>query len=159
MRQQNIQELVPAHGPQSLQRRSWACRDFYLSMTDDEQQKATRWTAQQRKYMLYVATPKEERTPLNEGNYAAENGINRTTLWKWKNLPGFYAEVNKLVDEHLADDYAEIVDSFKRQAKMGSYNHQKMYLELIGKYTPKQDVGGDIVIRVVYEDGANAEGA
>ena len=100
--------------------------------------------------MLYLATPKEERTPLNETNYAKEVGVNPATLWKWKQLPGFFAEVNKIVDEHFADDYSEIADSFKRQAKLGSYNHQKTYFEMIGKYLPKSaiEVSGNVVIHM-----------
>ncbi len=104
------------------------------------QESAKSWTINQRKLMGWLALPSDERTPITEGALAREIGVNQATLWRWKQLPGFYAEVNKLVDEHLADDYAPIMESFKREARNGSYQHQKTYFEMLGKYMPKQQV-------------------
>ncbi len=104
------------------------------------QDNAIIWTVKQRRLITWLATPQEERTPLRESSLAEELGVNPATLWRWKQLPGFFAEVNKLVDEHFADDYAAIADSFKREARSGSYQHQKTYFEMIGKFVPKQQV-------------------
>lgn len=114
--------------------------------------KAKRWSADQRKLMIWLATPEIDRTPLRQYTLAAEMGHDGATLSDWKNMPGFMDEVNKLVDEHMADDYAEIMEAFKREAKRGSFNHQKTYFEMIGRYTPRQQVelsGGISLVEVV----------
>lgn len=102
----------------------------------DVSENVTNWTASQRKYMVWLATPTDARMPLKHSSLAAELKVDERTLYRWREKPGFYAEVNKLVDEHFMDDYAEIVDSFKRAAKGGSYQHQKTYFEMAGKYKP-----------------------
>lgn len=110
---------------------------------------AKRWSADQRKFMLWLATSEIDRTPIRQGQLAKDMGHAEATLSDWKNMPGFIDEVNKLVDEHLGDDYAEIMDAFKREAKKGSFNHQKMYMEMMGKYTSRQQIevsGGPIAI-------------
>ena len=89
-----------------------------------------------------MATPTDDRIPNRQGTLAKELDISEKTLYRWKKLPGFMAEVNKLVDEFLADDYSEVVSALKREAKKGSFNHVKLYLEVINKYTPKQELFG-----------------
>lgn len=46
-------------------------------------------------------------TGKKEEDIAKENGINRTTIWRWKALPEFNEEVNRIVKEfqksHLVD--------------------------------------------------------
>jgi hypothetical protein len=98
------------------------------------------WTIKQRKFMDWLSLPSDERLPTTEKSFAEDIGVSVMTLWRWKQLPGFYAEVNKLVDEHFGDDYAPIVEAFKREARNGSYQHQKTYFEMLGKYMPKQQV-------------------
>jgi hypothetical protein len=114
------------------------------------------WTASQRKYMVWLATPDDDRMPNKHVNMAAELGVDERTLYRWRKLPGFYAEVNKIVDENLGDAYAEVANSLKRLASLGSFQHQKMYLELIGRYVAKQEItgkeGGPLKVVVEYVD-------
>lgn len=46
-------------------------------------------------------------TGKKEEDIAMENGINRTTIWRWKAIPAFNEEVNRIVREfqksHLVD--------------------------------------------------------
>jgi hypothetical protein len=95
------------------------------------------WTATQRKYMEWLATPLDERMPLRHANLGEHLGVGERTLYRWRDLPGFYAEVNRIVDEHLGDAYADVANALKREATSGSFQHQKMYLELIGRYVQK----------------------
>jgi hypothetical protein len=121
------------------------------------------WTASQRKYMVWLATPDDDRMPNKHVNMAAELGVDERTLYRWRKLPGFYAEVNKIVDENLGDAYAEVANSLKRLASLGSFQHQKMYLELIGRYVAKQEITGKeggplkVVVEYVDADNDNAE--
>lgn len=111
------------------------------------------WSATQRKYMEWLATPSDYRTPLTQKALAVELGLNEKTLCRWKYLPGFIAEVNKIVDEHLADDFGAVVAALKREAKRGNFPHQKLYFEMINKYIPRQEItgkdGGPIGIELV----------
>jgi hypothetical protein len=103
--------------------------------------------------MEWLATPTGDRQPLRQGAFAKEIQVNEATLWRWRKLPGFMGEVNRLVDEHLADDYSEITDALKREARKGSIQHIRTYLEMIGKYVPRQEItgkdGGDIVVKLL----------
>jgi hypothetical protein len=106
--------------------------------------------------MVWLATPDDDRMPNKHVNMAAELGVDERTLYRWRKLPGFYAEVNKIVDENLGDAYAEVANSLKRLASLGSFQHQKMYLELIGRYVAKQEItgkeGGPLKVVVEYVD-------
>ena len=97
--------------------------------------------------------------PLSQRALAATLGVHEVTVSNWKKLPGFYAEVNRLVDEHLGDDYSEVTDALKREARKGSYQHQKMYFEMIGKYVQKAEIGGPgggpLRVVVEYVDAAD----
>jgi hypothetical protein len=119
------------------------------------------WSPNQRRFIEWLATPEHDRMPLNQRALATELGVHPVTLSKWRRHPGFMADVNALVDEHLADDYSDITDALKREARKGSFPHQKLYLELIGKYVQKQEVKHDGGVRVVVEyvdaDNDNAE--
>jgi hypothetical protein len=78
--------------------------------------------------------------PVTQKLLAQEMGHDEGTLSDWKRIPGFWEEVAAIVDEHWLDDYPEIVDAFKSEAKRGSYNHQRTYFEMVGRYTPKSEV-------------------
>ncbi len=123
-------------------------------MSKPQPKKPKNWSANQRRFMEWLAMPSDMRLPLTQGQLARELKMDDGTLSDWKHIPGFYDEVNKLVDEHFADDYAPIVESFKREARNGSYQHQKTYFEMLGKYLPKQQVelsGGISLIEVILD--------
>ena len=89
--------------------------------------------------------PLDERMPLRHALVGEHLGVSESTLYRWRDIPGFYAEVNKLVDEHLGDAYADVANSLKREAANGSFQHQKFYFELLGKYKPPtQDVNMNV---------------
>jgi hypothetical protein len=102
-----------------------------------EQQKATKWTASQRRFINWVALPKEYRDHRTEVDYAKAAGVNRATLWKWKKLPGFWAEVQEATQQYLADTVPEGLEALKEMVRRGSFQHQKMYFEMLGMYVPK----------------------
>ena len=87
--------------------------------------------------MVWLATPSELRVPLTETALAEELKVNPATLWKWKQKPGFKEQVQRLITESLGDDYHDVMHAFKAEAKKGSYQHQKMYMEMLGVYVPK----------------------
>jgi hypothetical protein len=98
--------------------------------------------------MLWLATPSIERVPLQEKHLAAELGVNDATLWRWKQLPGFQQEVQAIIHANMGDVLHDVVYSFKAEAKKGSFQHQKMYFDMMGFYKEKWDgelqVTGDL---------------
>ena len=107
---------------------------------------ANAWTANQRKFILWLATPSEERFPLTQKALAAEMGVHETTLVRWGKLPEVRAEVQEIIKDSLGDALHDVVFAFKKQAKKGSFPHQKMYFEMLNLYTPKQDINGTLEI-------------
>jgi len=107
------------------------------TMTKDIRKKPKNWSANQKKFMLWLALPSDQRLPLTQGMLARELSLDDGTLSEWKRLSGFWDAVNALVEEHLADDFAPIIESLKREARKGSIQHIRIYLEMIGKYTPR----------------------
>ncbi len=98
---------------------------------------AKNWSPNKRKLIQWLATPEMDRDPINQRRLAEKLGVHEVTLSEWKHDPELIAEVNALVETHLADDYSEAVASLKREMRKGSYNHLKLYFEMIGKYVPK----------------------
>lgn len=113
------------------------------------QQLATNWTSNQRRLMEWFATPSLMRTPPTEGELADKMGVNRITLWKWKQIPGFMEEVQQLITVNLGDVYNDVMHSFKRAAVRGSFPHQRMYFEMLGVYSSRSNV--NLNTRMSYE--------
>lgn len=117
--------------------------------------KTKNYDAIKRKFMLWLVTPDTDRTPLTQKQFAAENGVYETTLSVWRHDPAFFKKLNELVDRQLADEYNEATRSLKRMASHGSFNHQKMYFEMIGKYSPTPPPPAQVTVVVQYGDNKN----
>lgn len=100
------------------------------------------WTPNQVRFQEWLALPEVERLPLTQRMLAQELQINEATLSRWRKLPGFEAEVQRIIKENFGDALADVIGAFKSEAKKGSYNHQKLYFEMLGMYTPKQELLG-----------------
>lgn len=98
------------------------------------------WTPNQVRFQEWLALPEIERMPLNQRALAKELELNEATLSRWRRLPGFEVEVQRLIRENIGDALAEVMYAFKAEAKKGSFPHQRMYFEMIGFYTPKSEV-------------------
>lgn len=105
-----------------------------------KQEQTRNWTITQRRYIEWLALPSMERFPLTQGGFAREVAVNEATLWKWRKLPGFVDEVQKIIKESLGDALHDVMWSFKEQAKKGSFPHQKMYFEMMGLYSPTLNI-------------------
>jgi hypothetical protein len=106
-------------------------------MPEPRKRKSTKnYDAIKRRFIVWLASPELDRHPVTQRGFAEQYDIDESTLSNWKTRQ-FIGKVNDLVDEHLADDYASAVDSLKRGVKAGSFQHLKLYFEMIGKYVPK----------------------
>lgn len=121
------------------------------------QQDATQWTRNQRRFIEWVATPDELKEHRKVADFAASIGLERTTLWRWRKLPGFNEAVQQHAMQYLGDALPEVLASFKDMARRGNFQHQKTYFEMLGIYTPpkeQREHTGEIVLRVVYDTGS-----
>lgn len=118
--------------------------------------RAKRWRVEQRQFQQWLALPSWLRVPLTQRMLAQELHIDEATLSDWKHIDGWDEAVNAIVMASMPRELPEIMGSFLAEARKGSYQHQKTYFEMIGAYTPKQEVDGDIHLRVIYDTGNNA---
>ena len=110
-------------------------------------QEIASFTAKQLAYIEWLAIGKYERSPATATLLADQMGVNESTLYRWKKLPGFNDAVTKRARELLAEDMPDIYASFKDEAKKGSFQHQKLAFEMTGEYTPKQEVSAELIVK------------
>jgi transposase-like protein len=107
------------------------------------QESARNLTANQEKFLAWLALPAAQRNPKTETEFAAELGVNPSTLWRWKKDHNLAARAAELARDMLKDDLPEIYAALKREAKGGTYQHIKLALEVSEHYVEKKQVGGD----------------
>lgn len=110
--------------------------------TEGMQENADKWTANQRKFIDWLALPCVKRDPPTQVKLASQLNVNETTLTRWRKLPGFMQEVQELIRENLGDELHEVMFAFKEEAKKGSFQHQKLYFEMLGLHVDKQELTG-----------------
>jgi hypothetical protein len=113
------------------------------------------WTISQRQFMVWLATPVELRDCRTEREYRAKYHIGPNTLIKWRRTPGFWTEVKALTDQYMADAVPEVLATMKNQARLGSFPHQKLYLEMVGLYTPRSEQ--TLTVKRPYADTTDDE--
>lgn len=91
-----------------------------------------RWTAKQRRYQEILADPGEKRT---QEEIAGELGVKRQTLWNWRQLEGFWAELHRLVKDRTNQAIARVWDALMRQCKRGDVQAMRLYFQLRGELT------------------------
>ena len=106
------------------------------------------WSTNQRKYQEWLALPKYERFPPTQDLLAKEMGVNPVTLTRWKQLDGFQKAVNDIAQQHLGSGVPEVMGALRREAEKGSFQHIKLFLEVLGLHVEKQETSGDLRIRV-----------
>lgn len=110
---------------------------------------ANQWTANQYKFLQWLALPSRARMPLMQQQLAIELGVHEVTLCKWRKLPGFEATLLELIKGSIGNEANEIMASFIDEAKKGQYQQQKQWFEMMNWYTPKEirQNEGEIVVK------------
>ena len=111
-----------------------------------KQLKATKWSSKQQQFMEWVATPEDLREHRKLADFADSIGVDRITTWKWRRIPGFNEEIREQAKKHMGSALPEVLETLKNLAMQGNFNHLKLYLEMIGMYTPKQEVNQELEI-------------
>lgn len=99
-------------------------------MLDDRQQKFLDW----------LCTPPNGRVPSSEKNYALQEGIDDSTLRRWKKKPAFKAAWEKKVSElqQSPERTQKILDTLYERALAGDNNSAKLYLQATNRLAPTQ---------------------
>lgn len=119
------------------------------------------WTADQSKFIEWLATPRFDRIPPTQEMFAAQLGVDDGTLWRWKKLEGFQDDVNKLARAGLGHRLPEVYGALFREAEKGEFQHIQLLLELTGEYTKTQrnindnKHDGDMTVKFVWADDSS----
>ena len=106
------------------------------------------FTANQIKYIDWLAMGKYSREPATEQLFAETIGINRRTLIRWKKGQNGFTEaefwdaVTERAREFNRQALTTVYDALRDQAEKGSFQHQKLLLELTGEYTETRKIEG-----------------
>ncbi len=90
------------------------------------------WSADQLRFIIWLALPKAERVPKTQRALAQELGCDEATLSDWKHVPGFIDEVNQLARELVKHDVAEVLGVIRRRARAGDLPFVNMVLTMAG---------------------------
>ena len=94
------------------------------------------FTARQQKYIKILADPSEDRT--QEG-VAKELNVTRAALYKWRQLPGFWEEVGKLVQDGTAQRMSRVWNRLLSQCERGNVQAMRLLFQLRGELVEKQE--------------------
>ena len=90
------------------------------------------------------------RIPESQTALAKELGLNRKTITRWKDLPGWWETVNELARELFIRDTAQYYAALNREARKGHYQHLQLALEMSGELE-QQTSDGTLRIIIDYE--------
>ena len=98
------------------------------------------FSGRQIRFIEWKAASKKHRSPETQEKLAKEIGCNPCTLTRWFKLPEIKKAIIARARELLDDDLPEIYDSLRAEAIDGSFQHQKLALELTGEYVQQSKV-------------------
>lgn len=94
----------------------------------------------QEKYLNWLMQPVGYRVPTSQEKYAAEEGVDETTLRRWKKKPAFKLEWERRVGElqQSPERTQKILDTLYERALAGDNNSAKLYLQATNRLAPTQ---------------------
>jgi hypothetical protein len=102
------------------------------------------WHADQFKFIEWLALPKTERQPKTQKLFAREIGVDEGTLSDWKRLPGFMDDVTARARKQMQDAMSDVYGALVKAASKGDVQAIKLFFEMAGEYTPKQEFKGNV---------------
>lgn len=110
-------------------------------LDDGEHEILTRqWSARQMVFIQWLANPLEKVPPSQE-MLADELGISRSTLKRWRKLPGFPDAVNERAQEMIRDDVPKLLRAGVQHALAGKFEYWKALLQMAGVIAPDKPGG------------------
>ena len=96
--------------------------------------------ARQEKFLNWLCTPANGRVPSSQNQYAKTEGVDETTLRRWKKKPAFKQEWERRVNElqQSPERTQTLLDNLFQRALEGDNNSAKLYLQATGRLAPVQ---------------------
>jgi transcriptional regulator with XRE-family HTH domain len=107
------------------------------------QQNKTNWTKEQVHYMTILSDPTDKRT---DEAIAEEVGVNRTTLWAWRQKDGFLDESYRMLEKNAKSQFNKVFAALVSKAEAGDTSAMRLMFEVMGK---TKDKGGPTVNVVI----------
>ena len=114
-------------------------------MKETTPQISTIWTPEQLNYMSILADPTETRT---DEEIAKAVGVDRKTLWNWKQIDGFCDEAYNILKKNLSGKLGKVFGGLLKRAEHGDTNASRLILEAIGKLKVQGTKEGDKTINM-----------
>ena len=94
----------------------------------------------QEKFLNWLCTPANGRVPSSQASYAEQEGVDETTLRRWKKKPSFKQEWEKRVSDlqQSPERTQRLLDNLFQRALEGDNNSAKLYLQATGRLAPVQ---------------------
>jgi hypothetical protein len=94
----------------------------------------------QEKFLNWLCTPANGRVPSSQNQYAKIEGVDETTLRRWKKKPVFKSEWERRVNELQSspERTQQLLDNLFQRALEGDNNSAKLYLQATGRLAPVQ---------------------
>ncbi len=102
------------------------------------------WTPNQLRTIYWLATPESLRESRTALTFAQKIGVRNETISRWKNDPDLRDEVNRVARAELGKDLPEVYGTLRKMAIKGSFQHMKLYLELLEEYRETSDVNVNV---------------
>jgi hypothetical protein len=93
---------------------------------------AKTFTADQERFIAWLALPKAQRVPKQQRDLAKAIGVDEGTLSDWKHLTGFFEAVNALARDLVKHDVADVLGVVRSRAKKGELAYVNMVLAMAG---------------------------
>lgn len=94
----------------------------------------------QEKFLNWLCTPANGRMPSSQEKYAIQEGVDETTLRRWKKKPAFKMEWEKRISEQQQspERTQKLLDTLYQRALDGDNNSAKLYLQATNRLAPTQ---------------------
>lgn len=94
----------------------------------------------QEKFLNWLCTPANGRNPSSQEKYALQEGVDETTLRRWKKKPAFKMEWEKRISEQQQspERTQKLLDNLYERALAGDNNSAKLYLQATNRLAPTQ---------------------
>lgn len=94
----------------------------------------------QEKFLNWLCTPANGRVPSSQEKYALQEGVDETTLRRWKKKPAFKMEWEKRISEQQQspERTQKLLDNLYERALAGDNNSAKLYLQATNRLAPTQ---------------------
>lgn len=124
-------------------------------ISHDSSSVSTKFKTDYEQFAFWYALPLSERAKTGvryESEYAEKNGVDRKTLYNWRQLPDFKAKVVRLRQDWGDDMTAAVFDGWKLACMKGNPHAIELWLGYFHGYYKKQVIEQHVFVEVTSND-------